>query len=114
MFKVEIKDIKIKTKIGVPRIERKKEQTLIVSLYFYYNVSLKKNLDDIKFLKDYSIIIKFLKKFISKSEYKTLEKLIVEAKKTLCKKFNLKSVNLKIEKPNIAKKYNCGSISVSK
>ncbi len=114
MFKVEIKNIKIRTKIGVSESERKKEQLLIVSLNYNYILSPKTNIDNIKFLKDYSVIIKYLKNFIKKSRYKTLEKLVLECKKQLKKQFKLKNVFLTIEKPFVAKKYGCESLSVSK
>ena len=45
MFKVEIKNIKIKTKIGVSTLERKKTQLLFVSLIFTYNLPKKLNAD---------------------------------------------------------------------
>ena len=113
MFEVEINSIKIKTKIGVSSLERNKEQILNVSLKFNYNLSSKKDLDNIKYLKDYSLIIKFLKNYIKKSRYKTLEKLIIESKKNLKKKFRIKNILLRIEKPFVAKKYRCDSISVT-
>ena len=114
MYKIEIENIKIKAKIGVPLLERKKEQILLVSLTFNYNISNKDMADDIRFLKDYSAIIKFLKKFIKVSRYKTLEKLLIETKKAINSEFKLNKVYLKIQKPDIAKKYDCESISVSK
>ena len=113
MFKVEINNIKVKSKIGVSALERKKNQLLIVSISFNYKVKPKLDINDIKNLKDYSLITKFLKKFIEKSKYKTLEKLIIESKKALNKKFVVQSIYLKIEKPEVAKKYKCNSISVS-
>ena len=113
MFKVEIKNIKIKTKIGVSSIERKKEQLLHVSIKFNYKINSKKNINNIKSLKDYSKIIKFTKVYIKKSRFKTLEKLILESKKILKKQFHINNINLKISKPDVAKKYGCSSISVS-
>ena len=38
MFKVKIKNIKIKAKIGVSKKERKKTQALYVTLSFKYNL----------------------------------------------------------------------------
>ena len=114
MFEVEINNIKIKTKIGVSINERKKEQLLNISIKFNYNLSSKKDLNNIKFLKDYSVIIKYLKTYIKKTRYKTLEKLITESKKNLKKEFNLKNLYIRVEKPIVAKKYGCKSISVSK
>ena len=112
MFKIQIKNLKVKTKIGVSLSERKKFQLLIITLNFSYQIPNNTNQDNIKFLKDYSVIIKYLKDFIIKSRYKTLEKLITESKKRLKKQFQLKSINLKIDKPSVAKKYGCDSISV--
>jgi len=114
MFKVEATNIKINTKIGVSESERKKNQILIISIKFNYSVNLKKNLDNIHNLKDYSKIIKFLKRYIKNSRCKTLEKLVTETKKEIKKQFKIQSILLKIEKPTIAKKYGCDSISVSK
>ena len=48
-----------------------------------------------------------------KCSYQTLEKLILECKKILKKEFKIKKIFILIEKPNIAKKYNCRSVSVS-
>ena len=64
MFEVEIDNIKIKTKIGVSVNERKKEQLLYVSIKFIHNPPPNKDLNNIKFLKDYSAIIKYLKTYI--------------------------------------------------
>ena len=114
MFKVKVKNIKIKTKIGVTTAERKKEQLLLVSLDFYYKLNNNLDLDNIKNLKNYSIIIKYLKDYIKNSRYKTLEKLISECTKQIKKKFKLKKINLTINKKNVAKKYGCDSLSVSK
>ena len=113
MYKIKIKNIKIKTKIGVSKSERRKEQLLIVSLNFNYILSAKINVDNIESLQDYSSIITYLKKFIKQSRYKTLEKLVLECRKQLKKRYKLKNIFLCIEKPFIAKKYGCDSISVS-
>ena len=113
MYKVIVKNIKVQAKIGVSDKERKKNQELYVTLSFKYNVLDKKKINNIKFLKDYSKIINYLRHFIKKSQYKTLEKLITELKKELKKRFQLSYILLKIAKPEIAKKYDCESISVS-
>ena len=113
MFKITIKNIKVKAKIGVSKLERKKNQLLFVTLSFKYNLLDKNKIDNIKYLKDYSQIIKFLKKFIEQSQYKTLEKLVIELKKELKKKFYINNIFLEVAKPEVAKKYNCDSISVS-
>ena len=113
MFKVEIKNLSVNTFIGVSMKERKKKQLLKVSLHFKYSVSKNKELDDIKNLKDYSNITKFLKNYIEHTSCKTLEKLVSETVKTISKKYKLKNVKLTIDKTTVAKKYGCDSLSVS-
>jgi len=113
MFEVEIKNLSVSAFIGVSIKERKKKQLLKVSLHFKYFVSKNKELDDIKNLKDYSVITKFLKNYIEHTRFKTLEKLVSETIKAISKKFNLKNVKLTIDKTTIAKKYGCDSLSVS-
>ena len=113
MFEVEIKNLSVSAFIGVSIKERKKKQLLKVSLYFKYFVSKNKELDDIKNLKDYSNITKFLKNYIEHTRFKTLEKLVSETIKAISKKFNLKNVKLTIDKTIVAKNYGCDSLSVS-
>ena len=114
MFEIEIKNIKTKAIIGISSQERKKYQTLFISVRFKYKINNEKKLDDIKFLKDYSSIIKFLKKFIKKSRYKSLERLVSECSKVVEKKYKIKKVFICINKTDVAKRYKCESISVSK
>ena len=113
MFKVEINNLLVNALIGVSIKERKKKQLLKVSLHFKYSISKNKELDDIKNLKDYSNITKFLKNYIENTRFKTLEKLLTETIKTISKKFNLKNVKLTINKTTVAKNYGCDSLSVS-
>ena len=113
MFKIKIEKLKVKAKIGVSNKERKKSQLLIVTLVCTYNLSNKTNLDNIKNLKDYSAITKYLKNYIEESKYKTLEKLIFECSKKIKKEFQLDTVYLNINKTAVAKKYGCNSLSVS-
>ena len=114
MFKVEIKNLEIKARIGITAEERKKFQKLLISIIFKYGINKKNKLDDIKYLKSYSAIIKFLKIFIQNSEYKSLEKLVEESSLIVQKKFKIKKVFVSINKIDVAKKYKCESISVSK
>ena len=114
MFKVEIKNLKTKACIGIFDNERMKPQPLTVTLSFKYNIARYNQLDDIKYLKDYSVITKSLKAFIENSCYKSLEKLVVECSKKMKKNFKLKEVYISINKVDVAKRYGCESLSVSK
>jgi FolB domain-containing protein len=113
MFKVEIKNLKTKAYIGITDKERKIMQPLTATLSFQYSVARTNQLDDIKYLKDYSAITKSLKSFIETSRYKSLEKLVVECSKEMQKKFKLQKINVSINKVAVAKRYGCESLRVS-
>ena len=114
MFKVEIKNLKIKAHIGITEMERKKSQLLLVTFCFQYTVGNKNKLDNIKYLKDYSSITKFLILFIEKSRCKSLEKLVTDCSEVMKIKFKLKKTFISIKKVSLAKRYGCESLSVSK
>ena len=114
MFEVEIKNLKTKARIGISVQERKKFQKLLITVRFKYLINNKKKLDSIEHLKNYSSIIKFLKLFIEKSEFKSLERLVFECSLALEKKYKIKKVFISINKVEVAKRYKCESISVSK
>ena len=113
MFKVEIKNLKTKAHIGILEKERKKAQPLTVTLRFKYKIDKRNQLDDIKYLKDYSAITKSLKIFIENSRYKSLERLVIESSNEMKKKFQLKDVYVSINKVAVAKRYGCESLRVS-
>ena len=114
MFTVKISKLKVHAKIGVFTTERTKLQLLLVTLKFSYKVNSNKNVDNIANLKSYSEIKHFLKDYIEYSKCKTLEKLIIECSQKLRKQFKIQNVFIEIEKPEVAKKYGCQSISVIK
>ena len=114
MFEVEIKNLKTKAKIGISPKERTKFQTLLITCRFKYSIIKKEKIDDIKYLKDYSSIVRFLKEFVQKSQYKSIERLTFECANILEKKYKLKKVFISVNKVEVAKRYGCESISVSK
>ena len=114
MFTLKINKLKVRTKIGVSIQERKKQQLLLVSIKYSYKVNNNKNVDNLDNLTSYTDIKKFLKTYIESSRCRTLEKLIIECSQKLRKRFKIQNVSIEIEKPEVAKKYGCQSISVSK
>ena len=113
MFKIEIKNLATKARIGISEKERKKFQPLLVTLQFSYAIKKNDQLNDIQHLKDYSAITKYLKFYIEHSKFKTLEKLVFECSQSVQKKFKLKNVHVCIKKISVAKRYGCESLSVS-
>ena len=114
MFTVRINKLRVYTNIGVSIKERKKKQPLLVSIKFSYRVNNNKNADNISNLISYTDIKKFLKTYIESSRCQTFEKLIIDCSQIVRRRFKIQNVSLEIEKPEVAKKYGCQSVSVSK
>ena len=112
-FFIEIEDLKIDTIIGVFDEERLKPQTILISIKCQLDLDHNQDLDNIENVTSYSDIKKEIVKFVSASQYKTLEKLITELKKQLDNQFPIKIEKLEINKIEIAKKYNAKKVSVS-
>ena len=75
MFKIEIKNLATRARIGISDKERKKFQPLLVTLQFSYTVKKNDQLNDIQHLKDYSAIAKYLKFYIEHSKFKNFRKI---------------------------------------
>ncbi len=114
MYEVEIKNLQTKARIGIKPQERKRFQKLLITLRFNYKIKNRSNLDNIKYLKDYSSIVKFLKLFVENSKYKSLERLVYECSNSLQKNFKIKNISICVNKVEVAKRYKCESIIVKK
>ena len=97
MYKISIKKLKLFAYHGLYKIERDNGQFFSVSLDY---ISLEKNSlnDDIKNTEDYMDIISTLKLLFVKKKYKLLEELSKYLCTELMKIYNLKYVNITIEK----------------
>ena len=104
-MKVYIENLQFKTIIGILDFERTKKQTVIVNIDFEYLYDKKT-----KEFVDYSLVSKEVEDIMNKKKFKLIEDAILYLKRKLIKIFNIKSLNIKITKPNIM--HNC-IVSVS-
>ena len=112
-FFIEIEELQVDTIIGVFEEERLKPQTILISIKCQLEIDRNQDLDNIENVTSYSDIKNEIIKFVSASQYKTLEKLITDLKKQLDDKFPIQIEKLEINKIEIAKKYNAKKVSVS-
>ena len=75
-FFIEIEELKVDTIIGVFEEERLKPQTILISIKCQLDIDHNQDLDNIENVTSYSDIKNEIIKFVSASQYKTLEKLI--------------------------------------
>lgn len=97
--KIFIQELKIPCLIGIFDWERKKKQTVSVSLEFPADISKASKTDDIRNAVDYKKIAKRTIAFVSQSKFYLIEALIEELAQLLLKEFRLKEITLQIEKP---------------
>jgi len=100
LFKVHIKNLTFKTIIGILDFERTQKQKIIINISFRYKFDTKKS----NFI-DYSEVAKLVKKTMKKKKFGLLEEAIIYLKKKLKRKYKIKNLYIKIEKPDILK--NC-------
>ena len=110
-FFIEIEELKVDTIIGVFEEERLKPQTILISIKCQLDIDHNQDLDNIENVTSYSDIKNEIIKFVSASQYKTLEKLITDLKKHLDDKFPIQIEKLEINKIEIAKKYNAKKLA---
>jgi dihydroneopterin aldolase len=94
-MKVDINRLTFNAIIGILPFERIKKQKLIINLSFKYIYCDSKNFID------YSEVVKLVKRIIKKNRFKLIEDAIIALESKLHKKYKLKSLKIKIIKPNI-------------
>jgi len=93
-----IKDLKVKTIIGVKDFERKKKQTIHIDLEINFNLN-KDFSDNIQETIDYDIIVEKVKSFTENTKFYTIEKLCFEIINTLFQFYqSIQKVKVKIRK----------------
>ncbi len=93
-MKVDIKDLNIKTIIGILPQERKIPQRVLIDISFTYDF---KNGEFV----DYSKVTAKVEKLMKKNKYLLIEDALLDIKDKLCKKFDIKDLKLSIKKPDI-------------
>ncbi len=76
-MKIIIKDLKVKTIIGVKDFERKKKQTIHIDLQIAFVLN-NDFFDNIKETIDYDVLIERVKNFVENTKFYTIEKLSIE------------------------------------
>lgn len=107
-----LKGIKSECIIGIHDYERKNKQKVIVDITIFHDFM---NLnDDIEKTINYSEIYKFIKKFISRSNYNLIETLGDDLAKKIIEKFNIKKIRIELFKPSVYEKDETVSIKLER
>ena len=97
--KIFLRGLEIYCIIGTLPRERQKKQKILIDLEFPISVRKAARRDDLKDAVNYKRIAERIKKFVSESKFHLIETLAERLAARLTKEFKLKSLTLRISKP---------------
>jgi 7,8-dihydroneopterin aldolase/epimerase/oxygenase len=95
---IEIRDLEVRGKIGVPENERENPQKLIVSLRFQIETSFAALNDQIEKTIDYATVASGVEKVVATSRAHLIEKLLTDIGDTLMTGFPMKRLEIELRK----------------
>ena len=98
---IHLKNIRIKTKIGVWAWEKLVSQNISLDLEFAVDTSVCSRSDKLSDTKDYSQVVCEIESFIQNSSLQLIESLAVQLSEKLMEEFSLQWLKLKINKIGI-------------
>jgi len=98
---IHLKNIRIKTKIGVWAWEKLVSQNISLDLEFAVDTSVSSRSDKLSDTKDYSQVVCEIESFIQNSSLQLVESLAVQLSEKLMEEFSLQWIKLKINKIGI-------------
>ena len=112
--KVFVKDLVLKTFVGIHSFEKKKKQRVRFNLDITLEPNLFFNSNDMTNIVNYETVIKNIKNISKKKHYLLLENLAEEIFLKLFREKKIKKINLRIEKLDIIKNTSSVGIEVEK
>ncbi|MEC8643727.1 MAG: dihydroneopterin aldolase [Pseudomonadota bacterium] len=113
MDKIFIKNLRIRTTIGVLPHERKYPQLIVISLEIFFSGEAK-NSDQISDALDYDAICSQTVELVKKTSFRLIERLAEEVAQSIIKKFGAEKVNVLLIKPNALKHTSEVGIQISR
>ena len=98
---IHLKNIQVKTKIGVWPWEKLISQNISLDLEFSVDTTVSSKSDKLSDTKDYSEVVSEIENFIQDSTLQLVESLAVQLSEKLMDKFSLQWIRLKINKIGI-------------
>ena len=95
-----ISDLNIRTVIGVNDWERKVLQDVMINMTLFVDIKNASSTDDIHDTTDYKTITKRVLDYAEASSFQLIESLIEEVAKIVLTEFNVKAIEIQIDKPN--------------
>ncbi len=111
---IYIKDLRVKTTIGIFEWERKVKQEVSIDMEFPFDCKKAAASDSIDDTIDYKTITKGVIKFVEESSYQLQETLAENIASLLKDKYGIKSVKLRVSKPGAVRGAKDVGINISR
>ena len=95
---IEINDLEVKGRIGVPEIERENPQTLLVSLRFQIETNFAALNDQLEKTIDYAAVAAEIEQIVQTTEAHLIEKLVSDIGDTLMARFPMQRLEIELKK----------------
>jgi 7,8-dihydroneopterin aldolase/epimerase/oxygenase len=95
---IEINDLEVKGRIGVPEIERENLQTLLVTLRFQVETNFAALNDQLEKTIDYAAVAAEVEQIVQTTEAHLIEKLVSDIGDTLMARFPMQRLEIELKK----------------
>ena len=109
--RIEIKDLLLRTIIGIKPDERVNRQDVLLNLELSVDLRPAARDDDIEATVNYRTVTKAVIELVEGSSYQTVERLATEVAKLVVTRFAVAEVTVRLEKPGAVRFASCASHS---
>ena len=99
MDKIFLKNLRLKTRIGLFDWEKQIDQIINIDLEAGFDISKAAETDDVKHSLDYKTISSTIKEYVENNNHELIETLIENIAQMILKGFDLEYITLSISKP---------------
>ena len=99
MDKIFLKNLRLKTRIGLFDWEKQIDQIINIDLEAGFDISKAAKTDDVKHSLDYKTISNKIKEYVKSNDHELIETLIENIAQMILKDFDVKYITLSISKP---------------
>lgn len=110
---IRIKNLRLRTIIGINQWERKEKQDVVINVEIHYDGTRAAETDDIRDTIDYKKIVKEIISEVSQTHYYLLDRLADHILKLIMSKKRVESAVVEIDKPHALRFSDSVSISCS-